>query len=135
MRDCKTILKEIQVETAVKFILFWQCRQVTKTRKAYGRKKIYKRHKSSKYPKYTLKNSKHFMQRSSSVNKQSIYDMCFPFLFLLWESQQSCISHSINKHFWAPTPSCTVLGTEDTAEKTWSLHSSKKDAYSSGPLK
>lgn len=40
MGDQKTILKETQVEGAVGFILFWQCRKVTKNRKAYGREKI-----------------------------------------------------------------------------------------------
>ena len=50
MGDEKTIVKEAQVEAAVGFILFWQCRKVTKNRKAYGRGKkykIYKRHKPS----------------------------------------------------------------------------------------
>lgn len=36
MGDEKTIVKETQVEAAVGFILFWQCRKVTKNRKAYG---------------------------------------------------------------------------------------------------
>ena len=50
MGDEKTIVKETQVEAAVGFILFWQCRKVTKNRKAYGSRKkyeIYKRHKPS----------------------------------------------------------------------------------------
>ena len=97
----KTILKESQVETAVGFILFWQCRKVTKNRKAYGRKKIYKRHKPSKYPKYTLKIKTLNVQTISS-DKQSVHDMCSPLLFALWESQLAHISHSVSKCSGAP---------------------------------
>lgn len=50
MGDQKTILKETQVEAAVGFILFWQCRKVTKNRKAYGRGKNTKFTKGISHP-------------------------------------------------------------------------------------
>lgn len=77
--------------------------------------KIDKRHKPSKYPKYTLRNQNTLRtDRHQRIN--NLYMTCVPLFYSYCESLNchALVIQSTNvyKHFLYP---CPVLGTEDTA--------------------